>query len=56
MNGHKSVWIPAELHKQLKRECKQAFPRVNLQDRVVELIRKGLRLESLGAGISLPRD
>ena len=50
MKKQKQVWISERLHTQLKRECKNTrVPRVNLGDRVEELIRKGLRLEALTA-------
>jgi len=41
-----SVVIPKQLHSELKRECKSRMPRVNLGDRVAQLIRLGQKYEA----------
>jgi hypothetical protein len=52
----KSVQISEELHGRVKAACKGKRPRVNLGDRIEQLIRKGLAAEaeqgqSLASGI-----
>lgn len=47
MKGYKQVWIPEPIHRRIKTECKTRRPRVNMTDRVAQLVENGYRLESV---------